>query len=418
MSVVCCVFINPMTSLSLALLTTHLVFQTVVFRTWDTSTKALHSNATYYQEVTRRVAPHPKLVFSIKHTALDFWRRTNWNPCIGVGRHQQVVEMCIGNVFQGMGAYPSYVPSGVINGFPEVAPLYGLADAVRDFPDIVVGVFPVTQGSFSFEYSSSKPPCEDCYGGVVPQPFVWPTLEFKVMAAWGNDPSRSEEDIFYGVVKREWGLAAVDAAVFRKALLLAMDANLHMETVGVFDDAVTQGVIRPSAQFMNRNSLAGLAVMGLNGSCNAGPGVPGSGVDNACEVIPWLHDHSQEEAAIADKQLATALYSQVASMFSSVRTLPPTIKRHVSVTTQYGELLANLVYQGFISILEGTKRRPNVTRLCAAAGNYNVTKQHYTDLWDNHPGVCPTLFTDETWWYGEKPPGLGVDVRRFQGLLC
>ena len=48
--------------------------KTVVFRTWDTSAHTLHSNASYYEEVTHRVPPHPKLVFSIKHTALDFWR--------------------------------------------------------------------------------------------------------------------------------------------------------------------------------------------------------------------------------------------------------------------------------------------------------------------------------------------------------
>ena len=157
--------------------------------------------------------------------------------------------------------------------------------------------------------------------------------------------------------------------------------------------------------------------MGKNGSCNAGPGVPGSGVDNACEVVPWLHDHSQEETAIAAKLLATTLYSQVGSLFRSLGTLPDAIKWHVDVTTKYGELLANLVYQGFVTILEATKPRPNVTRLCTAAGLYNATKQLYTGLWESNPGVCPTLFTDETWWYGGKP-GLGVDVRRFQHLLC
>jgi hypothetical protein len=46
---------------------------TVMFRTWDTSTQYLHANATFYQLVTDAVEPHPKLVFSIKHTMLDFW---------------------------------------------------------------------------------------------------------------------------------------------------------------------------------------------------------------------------------------------------------------------------------------------------------------------------------------------------------
>lgn len=51
----------------------------------------LHSPA-FYLSVTNAVAPHPRLVFSIKHTALDFWRRIALNPTLGIGQHQQVVE--------------------------------------------------------------------------------------------------------------------------------------------------------------------------------------------------------------------------------------------------------------------------------------------------------------------------------------
>jgi hypothetical protein len=46
---------------------------TVLFRTWDTSTQYFHANATIYTEVTDAVPPHPKLVFAVKHTMLDFW---------------------------------------------------------------------------------------------------------------------------------------------------------------------------------------------------------------------------------------------------------------------------------------------------------------------------------------------------------
>ena len=46
---------------------------TVLFRTWDTSTQYFHANATFYTEVTDAVPPHPKLVFAVKHTMLDFW---------------------------------------------------------------------------------------------------------------------------------------------------------------------------------------------------------------------------------------------------------------------------------------------------------------------------------------------------------
>ena len=41
-------------------------------------------------QVTNQVEPHPNLVFSIKHTALDFWRYVKFNPCLAQGKHRQV----------------------------------------------------------------------------------------------------------------------------------------------------------------------------------------------------------------------------------------------------------------------------------------------------------------------------------------
>ena len=170
------------------------------------------------------------------------------------------------------------------------------------------------------------------------------------------------------------------------------------------------------------------------------PQAPGSGVANACEVIPWLHNHTKEEVAIASKLNAAGMYAEIEAAFNGVGSLPAVVKQHVLVTARYGRLLAGLVYQGFVVLLEATKpgryraspwpstgtqaeeknktALRNTTRLCEAAAAYNATKQAYEDLWVGNPGVCPTLYTDETWWYGPKPPGLGADVRRFQNELC
>ena len=42
------------------------------YRTWDFG--YFHSQPDYYLKVTDAIAPHPNLVFSIKHTTIDFWR--------------------------------------------------------------------------------------------------------------------------------------------------------------------------------------------------------------------------------------------------------------------------------------------------------------------------------------------------------
>ena len=248
--------------------------------------------------------PHPRLVFSVKHTQLDFWRRTLPNPTIGAGAHRQIIEACVGNLYGGMGAYPSYVVSGLVDGFEEdPSPNVGL-QAWAQQPTFA-GVFPVTQGSFSFPGpGTSGSPCTNCSAGTVPFPWVWPWLEFSVLARWVKDNANgdnraalapalegderrgdrtkinggSELAAFTAVVQETWGLSNADAVVLHNATLLAMHGNLLAQTVGPFDTVVTQGIVRPTANFMIHNSIGGLYAMGDGGRCNAGAGVPGSSV--------------------------------------------------------------------------------------------------------------------------------------------
>ena len=89
----------------------------IFFRTWDIFPDKLHASLPHYLEVTDQVEPHPLLAFSIKHTALDFWRHTKVNECLTQGRHPQIIEVQCQREYEGKGAYPNYVMDGVINGF-------------------------------------------------------------------------------------------------------------------------------------------------------------------------------------------------------------------------------------------------------------------------------------------------------------
>lgn len=91
----------------------------LIYRTWDTHRDRFHASADYYLDVTRGVKPHPKLIFSIKHTQLDFFRRIPFNPALGQGDHPQIIEVQCQREFEGKGAHPNYVIKGVIEGFEE-----------------------------------------------------------------------------------------------------------------------------------------------------------------------------------------------------------------------------------------------------------------------------------------------------------
>jgi hypothetical protein len=103
----------------------------LIHRTWDTHPDRFHASLAFYTAVTQEIATHPKLLFSIKHTTFDFQRFSPLNPCLGVGRHPQVVEVQCQREYEGKGAYANYVVRGVAEGFSELTDT-GLTQKPRD----------------------------------------------------------------------------------------------------------------------------------------------------------------------------------------------------------------------------------------------------------------------------------------------
>ena len=136
------------------------------FRTWDIFPDKLHARLDHYLEVTDQIEPHPQLAFSIKHTALDFWRHVKVNECLTQGKHPQIIEVQCQREYEGKGAYPNYVMDGVINGFEENAKKIGLKDLLAH-PKIL-GVYSWSRGG-------------GWYGPYIKNEF-WPDLNAFVLA--------------------------------------------------------------------------------------------------------------------------------------------------------------------------------------------------------------------------------------------
>lgn len=88
-----------------------------IHRTWDFN--GLHHLKQYYIEVTDEIEPSSRLMYSIKHTETDFWRYVGFNPCIGEGRHQQMMEFQCQREYEGKGAFPNYLGRIFKNGQSE-----------------------------------------------------------------------------------------------------------------------------------------------------------------------------------------------------------------------------------------------------------------------------------------------------------
>lgn len=290
--------------------------QQLFFRTWDIFPDKLHARLDHYREVTDAVEPHPKLAFSIKHTALDFWRRVKVNDCLTQGRHPQIIEVQCQREYEGKGAYPNYVMEGVINGFAENARKTGLKDLLRH-PQIL-GVYAWSRGG-------------GWYGPHIKQEF-WPDLNAYVLAAYVKDPSRTEAAIFQQYAEDRLGLGEEAVRDFRELCLLSAQAILLGRHCAAFDQALAESVL-PTACWMRDDRLGGREQLAV--------------------VLDYLRAHRAEAEALAEKAEAVRLWEQIETLAKGMAWPDAQTGEAVIVSATYGRILFGIVEQGWRALIAG-----------------------------------------------------------------
>jgi hypothetical protein len=380
----------------------------VVFRTWDTSTQYLHANRSFYELVVGAVEPHPLLIFAIKHTMLDFWRRVRLNPTLGAGAHAQIVEAEVGGMYAGCGTWPLYIGDGVINGYEEddaIGLRRGLAWLrANSPPGILAGVLTNHQ-------------CTDEL--FVPAPWIWWRLEQRVLAQWAQAPDRAEADIFDEAVRAGLGIDDARArAAFRNLTLSAMSANLRVQTCEAFDAQLLE-VDRPTANWQLWDGLGGLEVLtNTNHSCNAY-------VEPAhCEVFEFLVDNALVEVALAEKALAAASYAWL-NVSAQMEILPfvpdPEARAALAASVEAGAWASAIVLHGWSVMLLGYAGErsgipANASRVQQAIADYDAAWVGYASLPRRFGAAAPGLLNDSYWEHPTSGvPGMRQSVDRFRG---
>lgn len=207
----------------------------IFYRTWDFG--QFHSLPRVYEAVTNLIEPHEHLYFSIKHTMTDFWRgaiteksdydkmNTYWisetskmgnpfNPCIGIGRHKQIIEVQCQREYEGKAVHPNYIAAGVINGFSE----YKQADMPHPYclndlknNDLVRGIWTWSRGGG--------------WGGPYLTNEFWVELNAYVVSQWSKNRDKSEYEILTDFAKLK-GLKESDIPKFHELCMLSLDGVL------------------------------------------------------------------------------------------------------------------------------------------------------------------------------------------------
>ena len=347
------------------------------FRTWDIFPDKLHARIDHYIEVTERIEPHPLLVFSIKHTALDFWRRVKVNECLTRGKHRQIIEVQCQREYEGKGAYPNYVMDGVINGFEENTRKIGLK-GLMSHPHIL-GVYSWSRGG-------------GWYGPYIKDE-LWPDLNAFVLSQFVNHPSRREEDIFRDYAEDKLKLSAADAASFRRLCLLSARAILKGRHCEVFDRVLKESLL-PTACWMRDDRLGGH--------------------EQLAEMLDYLGEHDLYDKALAEKAQAVQLWEEIVALASWIHWPSQARGEFIKVSAEYGRRLFKIVEQGWRVMIAGRRKTDGVEELTTAVAAYDHAWMEYEAL--SASPHCATLYTGHYFNLPGKPQvaGLNESVNLFR----
>ncbi len=354
-----------------------------MFRTWDIFPDKLHARLDHYLEVSDQVEPHPNLAFSIKHTALDFWRRVKVNECLARGRHPQIIEVQCQREYEGKGAFPNYVMDGVLNGFEENAAPVGLKHLLTH---------PLIQGVYSWSRGGGW------YGPYLKDEF-WPELNAAVLASVASNPGTSEEQAFQDYCRGRMGLDQDDVGRFRRLCLFSAKAILKGRHCEAFDRALNESVL-PTALWMRDDRLGGLEQLG--------------------PVFKYLDEHDLIEAALREKAEAVALWAEIARLAKEIRWPEGARWRCVQASVEYGRLLFGIVQQAWRVMAAGVRGDRlgayDHAELCDALEKYDTLWRDYRALGESP--YAATLYEGVYFALPGAPaaPGLAATIDNYRAL--
>lgn len=322
----------------------------LIFRTWDCFPDGFHANPDYYRAVTEAIEPHELLLFSLKHTALDFWRRVKVNECLGIGRHRQIVEVQCQREYEGKGAYPAYVMRGVIHGFSENRVKKGLAD-MKDNP-LLAGIYTWSRGG-------------GWYGPYI-QNELWCDLNAYVIAGFAKNPDRGESEIFSEYAEQVLGMDKDSSKTFRRLCLLSEEAVLKGRYCRVYDEQY-QEAFMPVCNWMRDDRLGGERQLG--------------------PIRDYLKAHNRQSEALKEKQEALELWKEMTKLAGQIRCPDKRTEEYIRVSCEYGYRLFRVVYAVWKALLV----RPE--KILEAVREYDEALLQYQEL--SGKPQCASLYKGE-----------------------
>lgn len=322
----------------------------LLYRTWDFG--YFHINPVYYHSVTDAIEPHPNLYLCIKHVRGDYHRTYPFNPTLGIGQHQQVVEVQCQREYEGKGAYPNYIADGVLYGFEELRESLNLHSLNQ-----------LTETSqFAGIWTWSR-------GGGWLGPYIsnelWCDLNAYVLAQWANDPEKTEQEIFHDYAVKQ-GFEGDDINRFHRISLLSADAIVRGRA----------SLVMPVNVWWTRDQFIG------------------SGRELAAD-LHTIYEKGLVKEMLDEKNDAVRIWEEIVTIADSMATGQLETVQYIRTSSRYGMILYAIYEQGWIVMLKGYEGdqtgvydRESITN---AITEYDRLWKEFELLRENNPD-CATLY--------------------------
>lgn len=291
------------------------------YRTWDFGW--FHTDPEIYQAITDQIEPHENLIFSIKHTKGDFLRTFPFNPTLGIGKHQQIVEVQCQREYEGKGAHPNYIAEAVINGFEEYEGAEGLK-SLNELKSI---------SNFKGVWTWSR-------GGGWKGPYIsnelWCDLNAYVLSQWAQNMELTESEIFDNFCKLK-GLSKNDAQAFRKLSLLSNKGVL----LGRSSKITT---INP--WWIRDQFIGGLTEDTFNDHTSEAWG-------KTNKEFREIVENGIVNEILTEKDNAVKIWEEIEQLAFSITGGDEKFRDYVRVSSTYGRIKYDIIKQGWIVMLKG-----------------------------------------------------------------
>ena len=337
------------------------------YRTWDFGYN-FHTNPEYYLAVTNQIAPHPNLIFSIKYQQDDYHRMTPFNPTLGIGNHQQIVESQSRMEAYGKGAHPYYTAKGVIEGWPETK--YEILFGKHCFtgkknsdenPRGIKDILSTKKLQGVMTWSN---------GGGWQGPYItheiWTDLNTYIVSHWAQNTQKTEKELFYEFTEN-LGLDDWNADLFREIAILSIE-----------------GVRKGHCNSYSWNDVWWTRDEFFSAAANT-------------NIIHDILKKQLQDKVLAEKAEASAIWLQIEALSKQLSCNDIHLQEAIRVSCTYGRIKYQLIEQMWkIMIAEGCYQQ-NI-----AINNQEIKKviTKYDHLWTEWKSLkqsspwCATLYTD------------------------